>query len=349
MTPLFTLGVTVYKRRELLNETLASIVAQTFGDFEVIIGNDYPEEPLTPQMVVKDPRIRIVNHEQNLGEVENMNVLLRLARGRYVTWIADDDLYSPKFLEQVEAALRKFDYPACVYTSFTLGSTIPEVNAAEAVSLRGSEFIRLYLADSLKVIGTMGVFDRNYLNEIGGLEHLVRGSVGLYTEYHQLIRSGLLERIAYIDTPLIVYRAHLGSWGCTNVDVELFKEAGEILSGKGLDVLRRPELIKDFDHNLTRFLKKLTAQFIEIAEAKLTQPLNTLQLLRYLFFSRRYISSLQGSRLYWRALCCLARVQATILWAHCKRSVLSRPTKLMTRIAASASFRFRRIRSLTHR
>lgn len=341
--------MTIYKRRELLNETLASIVGQTFSDFEVIVGNDYPEQPLTPQLIdVKDPRIRIVNHEQNLGEVGNMNALLRLARGRYFTWIADDDLYSPKFLQEVQATLRKFDFPVCVYTSFIVGSTIPDVNSAEGVPLRGPEFLRLYLAGAVKAIGTMGVFDRTYLNEIGGLEDLTGGSAALYTEYLQIMRSGLLERIAYIDSPLIIYRAHQGSWGCTNVDVELFKQAGEILSRKSIEVLRRPELIKNFDQNLTWFLKKLMVEFIGIAKANRTQPFNAPQLLKYLFFSRRYISSLQGSSLYWRAVRCLARVHAIILRAACKRWV--RPSaKLVTRITASASFRFRRLRSLTHR
>lgn len=347
--PVFSIGVTTYDRRELLVETLASLKAQTFSDFEVIVGNDNPARHISAETlgINDDPRFRFINHERNLGDVGNMNALLRLARGRYFTWIADDDLYSPKFLQEVEATLRKFDYPPCVYTSFSVGSTIPNVNSVEGVSLSGSEFLRQYLAGTVTAIGIMGVFDRKYLNDIGGLEYIAGGSASLYTEYVQIMRSGLLEKIAYIDAPLFVFRPHPGSWGCTNIDVDLFREAGEILSRKSLEVLRRPELIKDFDHNLTCFLKKFMFEFISIAKAN-PQPFNTPQLLKYLFFSRRYISSLQGSRLYWRAVRCLVRVHAILLRAACRRW-LRTSAKLMTKIAASASFRFRRLRSLTHR
>ena len=42
--PFFTIGVTTYKRRELLSQTLTSLRNQTFRDFEVIIGNDDTSE-----------------------------------------------------------------------------------------------------------------------------------------------------------------------------------------------------------------------------------------------------------------------------------------------------------------
>ena len=39
--PFFSIGVTTYNRKELLKQTLISIINQTFTDFEVIVGNDY--------------------------------------------------------------------------------------------------------------------------------------------------------------------------------------------------------------------------------------------------------------------------------------------------------------------
>src|SRR5512138_3932148 len=74
MSPLFSIGITTYERRELLKETLGSITRQTFGDFEAIVGNDHTSVPLSRRLLgVEDPRVRIVNHPANLGEVRNMN------------------------------------------------------------------------------------------------------------------------------------------------------------------------------------------------------------------------------------------------------------------------------------
>ena len=44
--PFFTIGVTTYNRRDMLVDCLQSILAQTFIDYEVIIGNDYVADKL---------------------------------------------------------------------------------------------------------------------------------------------------------------------------------------------------------------------------------------------------------------------------------------------------------------
>jgi glycosyltransferase involved in cell wall biosynthesis len=89
--PFFSIGLTTYNRKDLLIQTLNSLQAQTFTDFEIIIGNDYTEEILTSESLgIRDPRIRIINNRKNIGERENMNSLLGEARGRYFTWQFDD-------------------------------------------------------------------------------------------------------------------------------------------------------------------------------------------------------------------------------------------------------------------
>ena len=135
-TPFFSIGVTTYNRPELLKQTLSSIRAQTFADFEVIVGNDYIPEPISASSLgIKDPRMRFVNHPRNLGEVQNMNALVDLSRGRYFTWLTDDDLYAPNFLAKVHSALVRFDLPPCVFTSFESfsGTAFP----AAATSIAG--------------------------------------------------------------------------------------------------------------------------------------------------------------------------------------------------------------------
>ena len=128
--PLFSIGVTTYNRRELLKQSLASIINQTFSDFEVIVGNDYTQEILSAEILgIQDPRIRFINHPQNLGEVGNMNALLEMSRGKYFTWQFDDDLYATNFLETVHSTLIKFNFPSRVFTShsFFYGSSFPKV------------------------------------------------------------------------------------------------------------------------------------------------------------------------------------------------------------------------------
>lgn len=346
VAPLFSFGVTTYDRVELLVQTLASILGQTFSNFEVIVGNDNPGRNLSGEILgISDSRIRFVNHAENLGELGNMNALLGLAQGRYFTWIADDDLYAPNFLQAVHGALNKFDFPPCVYTSYVLGSSVPAITDEGEVRLyRGRDFLRLYLAGSLKAIGTMGMFDREYLLEMGGLEDLAGVRVALYSEYLHLIKTGLLAKIAYIDAPLVIYRDHKGSWGCSLSDKDLFKHAGENLSRRSMEIFRRPELNQDFSLNVTRYLRRFMSEFIEVTRSRHPESLNDREVLEYLFFSRRYISSLKWSPLYWRAILCLVKIDAEILWPMCKRQLISHAPLRLRKIASFIRARFQRSR-----
>src|SRR5260370_24960970 len=163
----------------------------------------------------------------------------------------------------------------------------------------------------------MGMFSREYLEKTGGLEDLSGGPIAVHTEYLHLIKTGLLEKIAYIDAPLVIYRVHKGSSGWSRslqADLEFAKHAGENLFRRSIEFLRGSELIELFDQNLTRLLQRIMVEFIDMAKSKPAHSFNCRQLLKYLIFSRRYVSSLKGSPLYWRAIKCLGKVEAGIFW-----------------------------------
>ena len=250
-TPYFSIGVTTYNRPELLKQTLSSIRAQTFADFEVIVGNDYiPESISASSLGFKDPRMRFVNHPRNLGEVQNMNALVDLSRGRYFTWLTDDDLYAPNFLEEVYSALIKFNLPACVFTSFEniCGTALPAAAAAagrvkgQTQQFSGRQFLRMYWSGRLKAMGCTAVYDTAYLKRLGGVESLSETSFALYSEHLLLIRNGLLDQVVYIDEPLVRYRIHEGSWGCSAKDLLLYKQASQNLIRASIDVFCQPQL-----------------------------------------------------------------------------------------------------------
>jgi len=107
----------------MLKENLASILGQTFSDYEVMVGNDFPAESISTKCLgMPDPRIRVVNHPKHVGELNNMNGLLEMSQGRYFTWLADDDMYAPRFLESGHAALVQHQFPPYVITSYSKGA-----------------------------------------------------------------------------------------------------------------------------------------------------------------------------------------------------------------------------------
>ena len=102
--PAVSVGIPTYRGAAHIAETIESVLAQTFADFELVVVDDVsPDE--TAQVVgrYRDPRLTFMRNERNVGVEENWNRCLRLARGRYFKLLPHDDLIAPDCLaRQVE-------------------------------------------------------------------------------------------------------------------------------------------------------------------------------------------------------------------------------------------------------
>ncbi len=276
--PAFSIGITTYDRKHLLGQTLASLLAQSFRDFEVIVGNDNPDEPFdTSELGVTDSRVRIVNHPRNLGELENMNSLLSLARGRYFSWLADDDLYAPNLLEVIHDALARHGFPACAFSSYRLVFETPPIASVPVPKgaiqiMDGTEFLRRYLSGGLRAIGVGGFFDTAVLRTMGGLEGVASGKIALCAEYLLIIKAGALPRIAYVDSPLLQYRVHDASWGSTSADMDISASAGLTLVKRGTALLGEP-IFQHREECVMGLLKLAAGHFIMTAFRNSPVPL----------------------------------------------------------------------------
>lgn len=309
MPPFFSVGVTTYDRIELLKECLDSILKQTFTDFEIIVGNDFPGQLLTTKMLeLNDPRIKIINHGRNMGEMENMNALMREAQGRYFSWVADDDMYFPDFFESVYNALIKYDYPLCVFTSYCQGEAYPdriEKNEKEPELINGKQFLQLYLSRKLEAIGCYGIFDLEYIKYNGGIKKLGNGNFHPYSDNLLAIKAGLLERIVYIYKSLIFFRTHGGSISWISLNINDYSSAQEMFCIESTDVFRKVGSHVDFCSNLFFLLKWCIGDFATVVR-KSGYALNYKQIIGYFFFVKRQIGLLRGSWFFWKSIGFLA-------------------------------------------
>jgi glycosyltransferase involved in cell wall biosynthesis len=92
--PLVTVVVPTYGRAEFLADALASVRTQSVVDWECVVVDDAsPESVVLPEPT--DPRIRLVRRERNGGPAAARNTGLLAARGAFVAFLDDDDLYTP--------------------------------------------------------------------------------------------------------------------------------------------------------------------------------------------------------------------------------------------------------------
>jgi glycosyltransferase involved in cell wall biosynthesis len=285
----------------MLKETLSSIVGQTFPDFEAIVGNDYVDETLTSELLdVHDRRIKFVNHTKNMGEIQNMNVLLEMSSGRYFTWLADDDLYSPNFLQSVYSALMAHEFPQCVFASYTrnvleLGPSSNSVNSVCVIS--GFQFLENYLSRKLQIAGCYGVFEREHLRGIGGIQQLGAG-FSPYSDNLLALKAGLLKKILLISDPLIFFRIHEDSISASSKDLDAYLTAQMDYLEKSIDILKNNVGSGSFNHNFMNLLLWCIDDFSSVVfrSGKITNK----QLFAYLHFLKTNIEHLKGSIFFWK-------------------------------------------------
>jgi len=114
--PLFSVVLTTYQRPALLQNALASVLAQSCQDFEILLVNDGgPMVESTLDWVGRDARVTYLR-QPNRGPSAARNAALKLARGRYIVYLDDDDLMRPKHLETLKEQLQ-LTPDAVVYTT----------------------------------------------------------------------------------------------------------------------------------------------------------------------------------------------------------------------------------------
>jgi glycosyltransferase involved in cell wall biosynthesis len=99
--PFVSIGLPVYNGEKYLEQTLDSILAQTFTDFELIISDNASTDrthEICQSYLDQDRRIRFFRAEKNLGAAPNFNRVFNLSSGEYFKWAAHDDLIAPEFL-----------------------------------------------------------------------------------------------------------------------------------------------------------------------------------------------------------------------------------------------------------
>ncbi len=105
-SPMISVIMSTYNRENYLPVAMESILNQTYTDFEFIIIDDASTDntaKLLQEYQEKDSRIVVISNPQNLGYNKNLTTGFKLAKGKYLARIDDDDISLPtRFEKQVD-------------------------------------------------------------------------------------------------------------------------------------------------------------------------------------------------------------------------------------------------------
>lgn len=92
-----------YNSKEYILETFNSVVSQTYKNFEWIIIDDCSTDgthEFISKIAESDHRIIVLKTESNGGTAKARNIGLKIARGKYITFLDSDDLLDNNYLEE---------------------------------------------------------------------------------------------------------------------------------------------------------------------------------------------------------------------------------------------------------
>lgn len=114
--PTFSVVIPAYNARNLIGSTIRSVLDQTREDFELIVVDDGSQDG-TPQVVgaIPDPRLRLVR-QANSGVAGARNRGVLESSGRLVSFLDNDDLWMPTYLETMSTALDADSSAGFAYT-----------------------------------------------------------------------------------------------------------------------------------------------------------------------------------------------------------------------------------------
>ncbi|MBE6219451.1 MAG: glycosyltransferase family 2 protein [Rikenellaceae bacterium] len=102
-----------YNCARFIEETIKSVQAQTFTDWEMIISDDCStdntKEVIAPYLA-SDSRIKYICNDKNSGAAITRNNALRIASGRWIAFLDSDDLWLPEKLEKQISFMETNDY-----------------------------------------------------------------------------------------------------------------------------------------------------------------------------------------------------------------------------------------------
>jgi glycosyltransferase involved in cell wall biosynthesis len=105
-TPYFSVVIPTRNRANLLRDALRCATAQTFDDYEIVVSNNDSSDD-TESVIAEfaGPKVRWVRTSSSLPMPDHWEFALTHARGRYVTFLCDDDAVAPNLLERTAKAI----------------------------------------------------------------------------------------------------------------------------------------------------------------------------------------------------------------------------------------------------
>ncbi len=211
--PIVSVIIPTFNRSSLVCETVKSVLAQSFSAFEIhIILDGCTDNTESELEKLKDPRIAITKLKHFGRPAPGRNVGLRLAKGEYVGFCDDDDLWHPKKLEMQIEKLNRFPKAGMCHTGVVYFNDDREWAGGFAPGSSFRDLIRRNF-----VVNSSVLFRRSIIDIVGFLDE--DPDLRAVEDWEYWIRVVNRMPILFVDEPLVRYRVHGSGISSNRIDM----------------------------------------------------------------------------------------------------------------------------------
>lgn len=288
--PLISVIIPVYNGQKTIQDTIESVLKQTFSDFELIVINDGSEDA-TLEIVnsIQDSRLKVFSYP-NAGLSASRNRGLAQACGEYVSFIDADDLWTPDKLEAQFRALQENPQAALAYSwTNCIDESGQFSRRGSYITVTGNVYAKLLLIDFIEN-GSNPLIRRQAFNEVGGFDE----SLTAAEDRDMWLRLADRYHFVAVPSPQVLYRASVNSMSANVVRQEAASlrmiEKAFTQAPASLQHLKR--------HSIANIYKGLTFKALEGTSGQ-QQGLTAARLL---WHAVRYDPALLQTQVIWKVL-----------------------------------------------
>lgn len=256
MSALVSVIMPAFNAARFLGDSVASVAAQTYRDFELLIVDDGSSDntvEVADTLARSDNRVRLIRSERNVGTAAARNLAFVAMRGDYVCFLDADDAFLPTKIETQLAFLRGNQSYGLVYSDLLLGNERLEVIRLNRIGVPPLAFPELLtLRNWFQPIAPM--LTASLVRSVGGFDEALTPA----EDWDYWIRCAAVTRFGYLPGAVAVYRSHPGQ---TSRQSERMRVAQERL------------ITKHFGQARDSYGRARAARHLECAKNSKRQPL----------------------------------------------------------------------------
>lgn len=176
---MITVITPTYNRAEYLANAIDSVLKQSYPDWEQLVIDDNKPDSVarkaTEEVMARytDSRIHYIKNDHNMGGAAARNVGIFTAKGDYIAFLDDDDMYLPDRLKVQVEAMQKNGWDVCVMDgatyNYATGEKVAERHQHLQNGMTKDELIRVHLLYHISGTNSF-MFRKDFIQKIGGFD-----------------------------------------------------------------------------------------------------------------------------------------------------------------------------------